>query len=91
MKAKSKLKDGVIEYGKIEMTDEELEEAQNVKVRTTMFLEEDLIRAYKREAAKRGLKYQQLMREKLRAGLSEGTGLEHRLRRLEQKVFKKAI
>ena len=60
MKAKSKLKDGVIEYGKVEMTPEELEEAQNVKIRTTMFLEEDLIRAYKREAAKRGLKYQQL-------------------------------
>ena len=41
MKAKSKLKDGVIEYGKVEMTPEELEEAQNVKIRTTMFLEED--------------------------------------------------
>jgi predicted DNA binding CopG/RHH family protein len=91
MKAKSKLKDGAIEYGKVEMTPEELEEAQNVKIRTTMFLEEDLIRAYKREAAKRGLKYQQLMREKLRAGLGEVKEVEDRLRRLEQKVFKKAI
>jgi predicted DNA binding CopG/RHH family protein len=90
MKAKSKLKDGVIRHGSVEMTPEEIEESQNPKIRTTMFLEEDLIRAYKREATKRGLKYQQLMREKLRAGLIEGSDVESRLRRLEEKVLKRA-
>ncbi len=90
MKAKSKLKDGVIQAGKVEMTEEELIESQNPKIRTTMFLEEDLIRAYKREAVKRGVKYQQLMREKLRNGLSADSDVEARLRRLEKKVLKGA-
>lgn len=90
MKAKSKLKDGVIKHGSVEMTDEELEAAQNPMIRTTMFLEENLIRAYKREAARRGLKYQQLMREKLRAGLGQDSELEARIKRLEEKVLKRA-
>lgn len=92
MKAKTKLKDGVIRHGQVEMTDEELKEAQNPKVRTTMFLESDLIRAYKKEAAKRGLKYQQLMREKLRTalGLGDESDIEMRLKRLEAKVLKRA-
>ena len=90
MKVKSKLKDGVIQHGKVEMSAEELLQSQNPKIRTTMFLDEDLIRAYKREAAKRGLKYQQLMREKLRAGLLSGNDIETRLNRLEEKVLKRA-
>jgi predicted DNA binding CopG/RHH family protein len=90
MKAKNKLKDGVIQYGSVEMSAEELREAENPKIRTTMFLEEDLIRAYKREAARRGLKYQQLMREKLRTGLAKDSDVEARLKRLEEKVLKRA-
>ena len=90
MKVKSKLKEGVIRHGNVEMTDEELEASQNPKIRTTMFLEEDLIRAYKREAHKRGLKYQQLMRDKLRAGLEQDSAIEARLKRLEDRVLKRA-
>lgn len=90
MKAKNKLKDGVIQVGKVEMTDDELIESQNPKIRTTMFLEEDLIRAYKHAATKRGVKYQQLMREKLRAGLSADSDIEARLHRLEKKLLKRA-
>jgi predicted DNA binding CopG/RHH family protein len=90
MKAKSKLKDNTIQYGKVEMTEDELQEARNPKIRTTMFLEEDLIRAYKREATRRGLKYQQLMREKLRSGLQQDSDVETRLKRLEAKVLKRA-
>lgn len=89
MKGKSKLKDGEFEYGKIEMTDEEYQESQNPKVRTTMFLDADLIRAYKQEAVKRGVKYQQLMREKLRGALNAPVDIESRLQRLEQVVLKK--
>jgi len=90
MKAKSKLKMGVIRHGSVEMTAEELLESENPKIRTTMFLEEDLIREYKKEAAKRGVKYQQLMREKLRSGLAQDSGFESRLKRLEEKVLKRA-
>lgn len=89
MKGKSKLKDGKFNYGKVEMTNEEYRESQNPKVRTTMFLEANLIRIYKQEAAKRGMKYQQLMREKLRGALNAPIDIETRLRRLEQEVLKK--
>ena len=85
----SKLKDGEFNYGDVEMTDEEYAEAQNSKVRTTIFLEADLIRTYKKEATKRGIRYQQLMREKLWEGLDDESDTEERLERLEKKVFKK--
>ena len=92
MKAKTKLKDGIIQYGQVKMTDDELKEAQNPKVRTTIFLETELIRAYKKEAARLGLKYQQLMREKLHMalGLSGESEIEVRLMRLEEKILKRA-
>jgi predicted DNA binding CopG/RHH family protein len=89
MKDKNKLENGKFDYGNVEMTDEEYRESQNPKVRTTMFLEADLIRIYKREAAKRGVKYQQLMREKLRGALNAPIDIESRLQRLEQEVLKK--
>lgn len=89
MKGKNKLKDGKFDYGKVEMTDEEYQESQNPKVRTTMFLDADLIRTYKQEAARRGVKYQQLMREKLRGALNAPIDIESRLQRLEAKVLKK--
>ncbi len=69
-KAQSKLKDGEFHYGDVEMTDEEYQEAQNPKVRTTIFLDEDLINAYKQKALKQGVKYQQLFRDTLRQALS---------------------
>lgn len=85
----SKLKDGEFKFGNVEMTDEEYAEAQNPKVRTTIFLEADLIRTYKKEATKLGVRYQQLMREKLWKGVDDQSDVEERLERLEQKVFKK--
>ncbi len=90
MKAKTKVKDGVIKYGKVEMTEREEAAFENPKIRTTMFLDADLIRAYKKEAQKLGLKYQQLMREKLRESLGRGTDVETRLKKLEEKILKRA-
>lgn len=89
MKGKSKLKDGEFRYGKVEMTDEEHYESKNPKIRTTMFLDADLIRAYKREAVKKGVKYQQLMREKLRDAMTTPANVETRLRRLERALLNK--
>lgn len=89
MKAKSKLKDGKIDFGDIEMTDEEYRESQNPKVRTTIFLDADLIRAYKKQATQKGMKYQQLMRETLKSALNASLDIEDRLRILENEILKK--
>lgn len=83
MKAKSKTKDG-IKYGNVELTQEESEGLLDPMVRTTIFLNASLVRAYKAEAAKRNVKFQQLLREKLREGMNEDSSLEGRVRRLEQ-------
>lgn len=88
-KTQSKLKNGEFHYGDVEMTDEEYQEAQNPKVRTTIFLEEDLISAYKQKALSQGVKYQQLLRDTLRHALSGESDVEARLEALEKKVFKK--
>jgi len=85
----SKLKDGEFHYGNVEITDEEYQEAQNPKVRTTIFLEENLINAYKQKALSQGVKYQQLLRDTLKQALSGPSDIESRLEALEQKVFKK--
>jgi len=87
-KRKNKLKDGDFNYGDVEMTDEEYLEAQNPKIRTTVFLEKDLISAYKKEAVKKGLKYQQLMRDTLRSALEQRDDFESRLEHLEKVVLK---
>lgn len=86
---KSTLKDGEFRYGSVEMTDEEYREAQDPKIRTTIFLDASLIRACKKEASKRGIKYQQFLRDVLRNALQGNTNLEERLDRLEQIVLKK--
>lgn len=94
MKAKNEakrkeLKDGEFDYGSVEMTDQEYQEAQDPKIRTTIFLDASLIRAYKQQATKQGAKYQQLIRDTLRKALSGGDGVSERLARLENVVFKK--
>ncbi|MEW6056473.1 MAG: hypothetical protein AB1540_07645 [Bdellovibrionota bacterium] len=94
MKAKAEnkkkaLKDGDFQYGAVEMTDEEYAQAQDPKIRTTIFLDASLIRAYKKEATKKGLKYQQLMRDILRKSLIETQDLAERVTRLEDIVLKK--
>ncbi len=94
MKAKAEvrkklLRASELNYGDVEMTDAEFVEAQDPKVRTTIFLEASLIRACKNAAAKRGIKYQQYIREVLRKSLSLSDDLSKRLERLEEAVFKK--
>jgi len=94
MKAKTEnrkklLKAGDFQYGSVEMTNEEYKLAQDPKIRTTIFLEASLIRAYKKEAGKKGTKYQQLIRDVLRKALSEDQDFAERLSRLENIVLKK--
>lgn len=84
---KRKPRDGQFDYGDVDMTDEEYLEAQNPKVRTTIFLDVDLIRAYKQQAVRRGVKYQTLIRDTLRNALDASEDVETRLQRLEQRVL----
>lgn len=60
---------GVLSDIVIRNSDLLLKEAQNPKIRTTVFLEENLIRALKQEAIEHGIKYQQLMRDKLKESM----------------------
>jgi hypothetical protein len=90
MKAKNKkVKNNDIEFGTVDLTAEESAGLIDPMIRTTIFLNASLIRAYKAEAAKRKMKYQQLMREKLRESQLEDSGLESRVRRLELLLQKK--
>lgn len=86
---KKLLKASEFQYGGVEMTDVEYRDAQDPKIRTTIFLEASLIRACKAEAAKRGIKYQQYVREVLRKALTEPSDLSKRVERLEELVFRK--
>jgi hypothetical protein len=88
-KTKPELRNGHFDYGDVGMSDEQYRESQNPKIRTTIFLEADLIRAYKGQAVKQGVKYQQLMRETLREALNARLDIESRLTKLENKVFDK--
>lgn len=85
-KKKSKLVDGVFDYGEYDIT-EDLK--QEILVRTTMFLGVELVRKLKAQAAKKNIRYQQLLREILHAHFDEGQTLEERVRNLENEVFKK--
>jgi hypothetical protein len=85
-KKKNKLVDGVFDYGDYDATDDL---KQEILVRTTMFLGVDLVRKLKAQAAKKNIRYQQLLREILYAHFDESQSLEKRIRLLEEEVFKK--
>lgn len=65
---------------------------ENVKVRITMFVAQDVLEAYRREADSRGIGYQTLMQEHLRnsIGIEERPSLEKRVERLEKAIRSKA-
>lgn len=83
MKVKNK-----ITYGDVDITDELSNESP--KVRTTMFLDVELKRLLKAEASKKGIKYQQLVRDILNKHFSKSDELEDRIKALENLVLKKA-
>ena len=59
------------------------------KIRTTIFLDVDLKERLKKEASKKGLKYQQLIREVLFDYLNERGSLERRVSKLEKLIKEK--
>jgi len=87
MNTKARRKD--IQYGDVEVDLPSTWNSNETKVRITTFLDEDLLIKIKEEAKSQGKKYQSLLNEKLREAFMGEEGLETRLRRLEEEVFKK--
>ncbi|PIP89003.1 MAG: hypothetical protein COW01_15560 [Bdellovibrionales bacterium CG12_big_fil_rev_8_21_14_0_65_38_15] len=81
-----KTKKNAIRYGKVEVDEDLMLEP---KIRTTIFLEESMRDNLKQEAVKRGMNYQQLLREIVRDYFDQNNDqdLKKRLDRLEKRVF----
>ncbi len=81
-----KTKKNAIRYGKVEVDEDLMLEP---KIRTTIFLEESMRENLKQEAVKRGMNYQQLLREIVRDYFDQNNDqdLKKRLDRLEKRVF----
>lgn len=81
-----KSKKNAVRYGKVEVDEDLLLEP---KIRTTIFLEESMRDNLKQEASKRGMNYQQLLREIVRDYFDQNNDqdLKKRLDRLEKRVF----
>ncbi|MGB0453981.1 MAG: hypothetical protein ACPGJV_09730 [Bacteriovoracaceae bacterium] len=89
MNTKTKKKD--IEYGDVEVDLPSTWNSNETKVRITTFLDEDLLIKIKEEANAQGKKYQSLLNERLREVFMGEEGLETRLKKLEEEVFKKKM
>ena len=77
-----------IKYGKVELDADEFDK-KHCKVRVTMMVDEDVVDAFRAEAAKRHVGYQTLMNQKLREIIFNDNTLERRLEALEKIVLKK--
>ena len=63
-----KKKKGKINYGNVNIDPEEFN-PRNVKIRVTMFVDEEVLDAFRAAAEKHGVGYQTLMNQKLRESL----------------------
>jgi hypothetical protein len=77
-----------IVYGDVDITEELLKESP--KVRTTIFLDVELKKLLKTEAAETGVKYQQLLRDILSKHFSQKEDFEERIKKLESLLLKEA-
>lgn len=89
MNTKTKKKD--IQFGDVEVDLPSTWNSSETKVRITTFLDEDLLIKIKEEAKAQGKKYQSLLNERLREIFMGEEGLETRLKKLEEEVFKKKM
>ena len=76
-----------IKYGKVELDADEFDK-KYAKVRVTMMVDEDVVDAFRAEAAKRHMGYQTLMNQKLRESIAGDSSVEKRLETLEKIVLK---
>lgn len=80
-----------VKYGKNDLLAEDEFDPKYGKERITLFVDQQVVDAFRKEAKDSGQKYQALMRAALRDSVfqSKVTMLEKRLSRLEKKVYKK--
>jgi hypothetical protein len=79
-----------VSLGDVDLTQDEID-IQGAKIRVTMMIDYDLVRAYKELAKKKGSKYQTLMNQKLREALVQedaADSLVERVQKLERQVFR---
>lgn len=81
-----KAKKSKIVYGDTDISEDLKQEPM---LRTTMFLDLTLIEQLKFEAAKKKIKYQQLIREIINNHFGQEEDLEKRIKLLEKEVFSK--
>jgi len=77
-----------IKYGKVEIDADEFD-PKYCKVRVTMMIDEEVVKACRAEAAKRHVGYQTLINQKLREIYFGEKSVEKRLEVLESLVLKK--
>jgi uncharacterized protein (DUF4415 family) len=82
------IKNKPIKYGKVELDADEFD-PKHCKVRVTMMIDEDIVKACRAEAAKRHVGYQTLINQKLREIYFDEKSVEKRLETLEALVLKK--
>ena len=85
-----------IQYGNVDILDEDAFDPRNVKVRITTFIDEDILIQLKDYAKKRGSKYQTILNSLLRSffdkpkkGHKVQVLSEERVRRIVQEELKK--
>jgi uncharacterized protein (DUF4415 family) len=87
---KSMVKNKSIKYGKKKILQPGDLDPRNVKERITIFLDEDIVDEFRKRAKEvPGGKYQALINDALRVYLEKAEGLEARLQKIEQALFKK--
>ena len=87
---KSTVKSKTVQYGKKKILQPGDLDPRNIKERITIFLDEDIVDEFRKRAKEvPGSKYQALINEALRVYLEKTEGLEERLKKIEQAVFKK--
>ena len=75
-----------LEYGEVDDLIEEDFRDENVKVRITMYVDRDLIKHFRAQAARIGEKYQTLINRAIRESVYRAKNWEDRLKAVEEKL-----
>lgn len=79
-----------IQFGKKDLLSEDEFDPKNGKERITLFVDQQVVNAFRKKAENEGSKYQTLMRESLRSTVfPKDQDFEGRLKKIEEVVFNK--
>jgi len=88
-RSSNKKKNSKIVYAKNDGVKDEWFLPENVKLRISIFIPEDVLTEFRKEAKKKNMGYQTLMNQVLRQHITKEETLEDRIVKLEKVVFKK--